>query len=215
MATKKTTSDTKGLAEIFNLGKFFDNSNIKFILGIILFFFSVYMMFAFVSFLYTGENDMSILESTVPDLSDKIQNKCGPFGANMAYFFIKSYFGYAAFFIPALICAISLTLVEAFILNIWKWFLSTMLLMLWLSIALAKFAAPFCPDLIFNPGGVHGDEIVRSTSISPSSTAMFLAIDSENITPSCITTPQWRRHHLRSYSLILRSAIEIEPDKTG
>ena len=161
MATKKTTSDTKGLAEIFNLGKFFDNSNIKFILGIILFFFSVYMMFAFVSFLYTGENDMSILESTVPDLSDKIQNKCGPFGANMAYFFIKSYFGYAAFFIPALICAISLTLVEAFILNIWKWFLSTMLLMLWLSIALAKFAAPFCPDLIFNPGGVHGDEIVR------------------------------------------------------
>ena len=157
MTSRKSKSKRNGFAEIFNLENFFESNSIRFIIGLILLFIAIYMITAFVSYIYTGTLDMSLIESGVEDSAEKIQNKCGPTGALMANFFIKNYFGYAAFFIPIFIGAVALRIVEAFILNIWKWFLSTMLMMLWLSAALAAFVSPMFPDLPFNPGGNHGN----------------------------------------------------------
>ena len=160
MTRKKSKSDKKGLEEIFGIEKIFESSTIKFILGFILVVFAIYMLTAFISFLYTGELDVSLIESSVHDASDKIQNYCGPVGADLAYFFIKKYFGFAAFFLIILTGVIGLNMAEAFKLNIWKWFFCTMLLMLWFSAALAKFIAPFMPDMAFNPGGDFGNYMV-------------------------------------------------------
>ncbi len=160
MASKKSKSEVKGFAEIFNLGHFFESNTIKFLIGVILILFSCYTMIAFVSFLSTGAQDISLLENGGPKEGEKILNICGVGGAEMARYFIQTCFGYAAFFIPVIFGAIGLRLVEAFALNIWKWFFSTMLLMLWLSVALAKFVEPFFCDSIFNPGGLHGKDVV-------------------------------------------------------
>ena len=160
MASKKSKSGKNGINEIFRLEKLFESNNIKFIIGLILLFIAVYMAIAFISFLSTGEVDMSLIESNIQNADDKIENTCGPIGAQLADFFIKSYFGYAAFFIPLILGAIGLDFLEAFRLNLWKWFFSTMLLMLWFSVALANFAAPLCPDLYFNPGGNYGADSV-------------------------------------------------------
>ena len=160
MTSKKSKSGKNGVEEIFRLEKLFESNNIKFIIGLILLFFAIYLAIAFISFLSTGEIDMSLIESNIQSPDEKIQNTCGPIGAQLADFFVKSYFGYAAFFIPIILGAIGLNFLEAFRLNLWKWFFSTMLLMFWFSIALANFAAPFCPDLYFNPGGNYGAETV-------------------------------------------------------
>ena len=51
--------------------------------------------------------------------------------------------------------------------------------------------------------------------IEKSSSAMFRAMDSENITPSCITTPHCLRHHFRLKLFRLASPIFISPFITG
>src|SRR3712207_9340971 len=45
---------------------------------------------------------------------------------------------------------------RAYNVNLWKWFLGTMLLMIWSSVTLAKFLTPLMGDQVFNPGGNHG-----------------------------------------------------------
>ena len=164
MTSKKSKphkSNNSGLSQIFNLGSFLQSNIIKFFIGAILLLLSVYTITAFVSYLYTGEADMSLIEKGVADLDDKIQNRCGPTGAELANYFINDFFGYAAFFIPIFVGALSLNLMEAFILNLWKWFFSSMLLMLWGSLTLAKFVAPLFPNLMFNPGGAFGQFCVN------------------------------------------------------
>ena len=52
-------------------------------------------------------------------------------------------------------------LIRAFKVNLLKWFLSLMVLMIWASISLAKFLAPFMTDACFNPGGDHGAYICQ------------------------------------------------------
>ncbi len=55
--------------------------------------------------------------------------------------------------------------------------------------------------------------VVRSISLS--SAAMLRAIDSEKMTPSCITTPHCRRHHFRLYRLRSQPATETDPPPGG
>ena len=46
--------------------------------------------------------------------------------------------------------------------NLWKWFLSMMIIMIWSSITFAKFLTPLMGSLIFNPGGKHGLYVVQN-----------------------------------------------------
>ena len=56
---------------------------------------------------------------------------------------------------------VAANLIRAFKVNLLKWFLSLMVLMIWASISLAKFLAPFMTDACFNPGGDHGAYICQ------------------------------------------------------
>ena len=51
---------------------------------------------------------------------------------------------------------------RAYNVNLWKWFFGLAVLMIWSSVALAKFLTPFAGNLIFNPGGRHGMYIVQT-----------------------------------------------------
>jgi S-DNA-T family DNA segregation ATPase FtsK/SpoIIIE len=86
----------------------------------------------------------------------KFGNYCGSIGAFTAYFFIKQCFGLPAFLIPAFLFLASLHLMKAYRLNLWKLFFSLMVLMVWLSVAMAKFLSPFMDSSHFCPGGDHG-----------------------------------------------------------
>ena len=80
-------------------------------------------------------------------------NYCGSIGAIMSYFFMAVNFGIPAFFIPIFVVLVGVKLMKIYIVNLWKWFFSMMLTMIWCSIAFAKFLTPIMGGLFFNPGG--------------------------------------------------------------
>ena len=71
-------------------------------MGLILVTAALFMLVAFVSYLFTGQADYSLLEQTEDPLNETLQykNVCGSWGAITAYFFINDLFGLASFIIP-------------------------------------------------------------------------------------------------------------------
>ena len=83
-------------------------------------------------------------------------NTCGSLGAYASWYFIKRCFGLPAFLIPFFILLLGIHLIRAYKVNLLKWFLALMVLMIWASITLAKFLSPFFEDACYSPGGDHG-----------------------------------------------------------
>ena len=165
MAKKKTTKKSKentasSLSEVFDLKNIFHNERINFILGAALFIVAGFMMWAFVSFLATGAADMSIIETPrdgeILNQNHEFQNACGSLGAYTSWFFIKRCFGLAAFLIPIYIFLIALRLVRAYNVKLLKWFMCLAIIMIWCSVAFAKFLAPLFDSACYAPGGDHG-----------------------------------------------------------
>ena len=118
------------------------------------------MIVAFVSFINTGNIDLSMIESPRPGevMNEKGEfvNSCGSLGAYSAYFFMKRCFGLAAFAIPFFLILASLKMMRVYAIVLSKWFLGTSIVMIWASVTLAKFLSPVFTDSCYNPGGDHG-----------------------------------------------------------
>jgi len=151
------TSFTKsiGLSE-----RLFHNENVNFSLGIILVAFAAVVLLALFSYLTTGAIDQSMLEEPregeIMNTNGEFLNNCGSLGAHVSYYLIKRCFGLAAFLIPVFIVLIGLRLMRVYKFSVLKLFFGTALVMVWASIALAKFLSPLLVNCHFNPGGDHG-----------------------------------------------------------
>ena len=164
--SQKQREDELKLRDIFNFG----NDLWRFIPGLLMLVVAVFMIVAFVSYLFTGMADFSILDRiTREDVSNvdyKFHNACGSLGAWMAFFFINKCFGLAAFIIPAFLVMLGLWLMKAYKVRIFRWFILLALLMIWLSVALTtiymfvKGLAVF-DDTFISPGGNHGKMAVN------------------------------------------------------
>ena len=167
---KKSIKSERHLSLLEALGlsrisQIFQNERLWFFIGMVLFASSCCMVLAFISFFSTGQADVSMIENLregeMANQNGEFQNACGSLGAYTAYFFIKQCFGIPAFLVPVLLLLVSLRLMKAFKPNLLKWFMCLMLVMIWTSITLAKFAAPFFTDSHFSPGGDHGRQVGR------------------------------------------------------
>ena len=137
------------------------DERLVFTFGFILFLVGLYLLVAFASYFTSGEADQSLVtalqEGEVENADRSFQNVCGSLGAIVSHFLIAKCFGLPAFLIPAFLIIMSLKLMRAYKnINLWKWFLGMTLVMLWCSVAFAKFLAPAFGSNIFNPGGDHG-----------------------------------------------------------
>ena len=159
MAKKKKTSTKNSFNSVtgFDL---FQNEKVNFICGVILLAVSIFMIVAFVSFINTGDIDLSMIESPRPGeiMNEKGEfiNSCGSLGAYLSYFFMKKCFGLAAFAIPFFLILSSLKMMRVYNIVLTKWFLGTTVVMVWASITMAKFLSPVFIDSCYNPGGDHG-----------------------------------------------------------
>ncbi len=158
---KQTTKEERpNLAETLGFTHIFHNEKLNFFLGLLLFALAFYLTLAFVSFFTTGQADQSLIENLhngeMENEKRIFANYCGSIGASISYFFMKRCFGVAAFFIPVYVFMMSFRLMRAYRVNLLKWFLLLSLIMLWLSLALAKFLFPLMPESHFCPGGDHG-----------------------------------------------------------
>ena len=165
MAKKKKTSRASektatSLKEALGIDKIFYNERINFVVGFCLLFIAGYMVWAFVSYFTTGTADQSMieqpLEGEILNQNGEFQNSCGSIGAYISWFFIKRSFGLASFIIPLFSLLVSVNLMRAYKVNLLKWFMCLAIIMIWASVTMAKFLAPFFNDACFNPGGDHG-----------------------------------------------------------
>ena len=161
MAKNKSSPKKSSFMEALGAKNIFQNEKINFILGIVLFGIAVYMILSFVSFFTTGAADQTLIEQPrdgeLANQNGEFMNSCGSLGAYTAYFFIKQCFGLPAFLIPVFLILLSLRLMKAYTsVNLLKWFMVLMIVMVWLSITFAKFLSPLFIDSSFCPGGDHG-----------------------------------------------------------
>ena len=137
-----------------------NKERLSFILGAILFGISIYLCFAFVSYFATGSADQTLIEEPrdgeVMNEHHEFANTCGSLGAYASWFFIKRCFGLPAFLLPLLLFVVAIHLMKAYRVNLLKWALSSMLLMIWASVTMATFLEPLFVNTCFNPGGDHG-----------------------------------------------------------
>jgi len=142
------------------MDKLFHNERLNFVLGFCLLFLAGYMIWAFVSYFVTGAADQSLIETPregeILNQHHEFQNACGSLGAYTSWFFIKRCFGFAAFLIPVFILMVAVNLMRAYKFSLLKWFMCLTIIMIWASVTMAKFLAPFFGDACFNPGGDHG-----------------------------------------------------------
>ena len=162
MVKRKTESKPKRKNSTFSLSGIFKISNERtdFVLGVVLILLAVYVALAMFSFFTTGKADQSILEDLRPgewlNTGKEFANYCGSLGAILAYTLITLNFGFAAFAIPVFILLAGAKLTRAYKVNLWKTFFYLAIIMVWCSVAFAKFLTPLTGSLTFNPGGNHG-----------------------------------------------------------
>ena len=162
---KKRNSKSKPVKQSPNMwetlgDKIIYNERLRFFLGMILFVLSIYTVLSFISFLTTGATDQSAIEELrqgeLSNQNHEFANSCGSLGAYLSAFFIKRCFGLPAFLIPLTLLITSLHMMKAYRIRLTKWFFALMVLMVWLSITLAKFLSPLMSESHYNPGGDHG-----------------------------------------------------------
>ena len=163
MARKKKSTHEKpasGFLDALGLKKIFENEILWIFVGLIMMSIAIYFGVSFGSYLTTGAVDQSMIEDAkegeLMDQQITFANTCGKLGAYTAWYFIKRCFGLSAFLIPAFLVLLGVHLIKAYRVNLLKWFMAMMVLMIWLSVTFAKFLSPFFIDACYNPGGDHG-----------------------------------------------------------
>ena len=157
---KKTQKKTSSLSSVLNFDNIFHNEKLNFTLGLILAVVAIFLSMAFVSYLSTGAADQSMIEDPregeILNQHQEYMNTCGSIGAWCSWYFIKRCFGLPAFLIPLFLLLLGVHLTKAYKVNLLKWFLSLMILMVWASVAMSLLLAPFFTEACYSPGGDHG-----------------------------------------------------------
>ncbi len=181
--TKRKERNAKSLSEALGFSNIFNNEKIDFLLGVITLAVAVIVIIAMVSFFTSGYADQSILMETRAGewLNDnhEFTNSCGSFGAIVAWYLMSVNFGLSAFLIPVFFILVALHLMGAYRLNLWKWFLGMAVVMLWCSVAFAKYLSPLTGGMLFNPGGQHGVFVVEKVENligAPGLTALIVLV---------------------------------------
>ncbi|MBP5800334.1 MAG: DNA translocase FtsK 4TM domain-containing protein [Prevotella sp.] len=163
MARKKKEKRVKqasGFMDVVGLKNIFTNEILWIFFGFLIIAVAVYMIIAFISFLTTGAADQTMIESAregeLMNTEIVFANTCGKLGAYLSYYFIKCCFGLPSFLIPVFLILLGVHLIQAYRVNLLKWFLSLMIVMIWASVTFAKFLSPLFVDACYNPGGDHG-----------------------------------------------------------
>ncbi len=163
MAKKKTNKGQKKVSygEALGFSSLFNNEKTNFTLGITLLIAAVLMAICFVSYFSSGAEDQSfVLHPMANDIINsgrEFQNSCGAWGAYVSHFLIAVCFGLPAFLIPLFMTVCSLAMMGVYKLNLWKWFFSLMIIMIWSSVTFAKFVNPLLSEQVYNAGGEHGE----------------------------------------------------------
>jgi len=153
---KTTKQKEKGPSKI---KQFFMDERIRFIFGVLIFAFAMYLLIACTSYLLSWQTDQSI--TTTEGLEVKINNWGGKVGHIIAQKLIGEGFGFGAFFIPVIFGIIGLRLLNFPNLRTWSLTIKMVLATLLVSITLSYVFGMADGYLVGGPGGAHGYAITK------------------------------------------------------
>ena len=137
----------------------------SFCIGLLIGFAALFMLVAFVSYLFTGESDFSLLEGHIDPLNSglRYKNICGSWGAIVAYFFLNDLFGLASFIMIPYLIILAMRMMRIFKFTLVRKFILFTVLMLWISVFLAAFGYlfPYFEGSFVKLGGNHGVQVVK------------------------------------------------------
>lgn len=141
------------------------NETLRFIVGLMLVIFSVYLLLAFSSFFFTGAADQSILDSgngkDLMAVDNGVKNYAGSRGAQLSSYLINDCFGISSFFILVFLAAAGLKLMKVRYIRLWRWFICCSLLLVWFSVFFGFAFASLYEDSFIYLGGMHGYNVSR------------------------------------------------------
>jgi S-DNA-T family DNA segregation ATPase FtsK/SpoIIIE len=143
-------------------GSFFTDERVKFVGGILVTGFAVYLLFAFIAFLFWWKTDQSLDPSMVVSGSDvQVKNWAGKSGAWFAYIIVNKGFGLGSFFIPLIIGSIGLYMLNFPKIRVWKLISRFTFAAIILSLCLGFVFGEANGYLGSGPGGAHGYIVTR------------------------------------------------------
>ena len=129
--------------------------NFRFIAGLVLLVFALYMLVVFVSYVLSGKADQSLVTADPGDSPVTYGNWGGKIGFNLSHYFIFNGFGLGSFFIPLILGAFGLALLKVKYFRLWKNVLRFLLATVLVS-AILGYLAGHSTFLGAGPGGEFG-----------------------------------------------------------
>jgi len=167
---KKTTKKVAATVETANFNVvegIAKRELLRFITGFTLVIIAIFLLAAFVSYLYTGLQDFDKVENmSAADWANSnasIKNICGSLGAWVANFFLNLSFGLASFLIIPFLVMLGLRMMSIYRIRLVRKLILGILLLVWTSVTLSFISSviPGLDDSFLNLGGNHGKMIVR------------------------------------------------------
>jgi DNA segregation ATPase FtsK/SpoIIIE, S-DNA-T family len=141
---------------------FFTDERIKFVGGMLFTGFAVYLLFAFIAYLFWWKTDQSLDPSMVVSGSEvQVKNWSGKSGAWFAYIILNKGFGLGAFFIPLIIASVGLYMLNFPKIKVWRLILRFSFAAIILSLCLGFVFGQAGGYLGSGPGGAHGYLVTR------------------------------------------------------
>ena len=132
----------------------------RFVAGLILLFFSIFLTISFISFFFDGAADQSIIDhqstKEINRIGNGIQNWAGSQGAICADFFINRWIGISAFFIAIFLARLGLKLMNVITMSISRSLAYTCALIIICSLTFGFFFKHVYEDSYLFLGGYHG-----------------------------------------------------------
>lgn len=232
MATKTKTRkqpsnarQPRGKAEPTKWTDILSSEKTDFVIGVLVMALAILLVISMVSYLYTASADQSLVEDLRPgewmNVERAFANRCGSGGALVAYWLVSVCFGLPALLIPVFLAMVSLRLMGAYRVNLWKWFLGLSVTMIWSSVTLAKFLTPFMGDQVYNPGGDHGLFCVQRIEAvvgTPGLTALIVVVALVFLTCISAETIKFVRRMLNPIGFLMnriKFTVTTQPTETS
>ena len=141
---------------------FMNADNVRFVIGLCLLGFSLFLLISFVSNIFTGRIDQTGVQT---DNLVHAANYGGKMGAYVSNYFMDTCFGLFSIFIPVFLLLVGVKLMGAYRVRLWKWFLNFSIIMIWSSVFLSLITDMLPQKVVnffsFRLGGDHGDFVRR------------------------------------------------------
>ena len=153
---KVINSNEQRGSKFFRLPSFFNDERFKIALGLIFIAFAIYLTLAIISYFFTWKADQSKLDIKWGDFVFNpdivVENWAGKTGAYLSKVLMHDWFGIASISLVFILALVSFRLLRLKILPFWKSVKYSVILTIWLSLALGFSFS----NSDFIPGGLHG-----------------------------------------------------------